>query len=83
MVTRTGYVLYYIMTYWSVTIQDIPRPYCHSLFPTDFSLLFLGKKHQSVTKSVTCFFAKHKEKVVSLEDEDVNTESCATSSSKV
>ena len=83
MVTRTGYVLYYIMTYWSVTIQDIPCPYCHSLFPTDFSLLFLGKKHQSATKSITCLFAKPKEKVVSLKDEDVNKESCATSSSKV
>ena len=27
-------------------------PYCHSLFPTDLSLLFLGKKHQSATKSI-------------------------------
>ena len=43
----------------------------------------MGKKHQSGTKSITCFFAKPKEKVVSLEDENVNKERCATSSSKV
>ena len=42
----------------------------------------MGKKHQSTSKSITYFFAKPKEKVVSLEDEDVNKESCATSSSK-
>ena len=55
------------------------HPYSHSLFPTDFSHLFLGKKHQSATKSVTCFFVKPKEKVVSLEDEDANKKSFATS----
>ena len=72
-----------IMTYGSVTIQDIASPYRHSLFPTDFSQSFLGKKHQSATKPITCFFAKPKEKVLSLEDEDVNKKSCATTSSKV
>ena len=39
--------------------------------------------HQSAAESITFFFAKPKEKVVSLEDEDVNKESRATSSSKV
>ena len=34
-------------------------------------------------KPITCFFAKPSEKVVSLEEEDVNKESCATSFSKV
>ena len=72
--------MFCIMAYWSVTIQDIVSPYRHSLFPTDFPLLLLGKKHQSGTKSITCFFAKPKEKVVSLEGEDVNKESCSTSS---
>ena len=65
------------------TIQDMASPYRHSFFPTDFSQLFLGKKHQSATKSITCFFVKPKEKVVPLEDEDMNKKSCATSSSKV
>ena len=80
---RQGLAMFCIMTYWSVTIQDIASLYRHSLFPTDFSLLFLGKKHQSATKSITCFFAKPKEKVVSPEGEDVSKESYATSSSKV
>ena len=39
--------------------------------------------HQSATESITFFFVKPKENVVLLEDEDVNKESCATSSSKV
>ena len=59
--------------------------YRQSLSPFFYflSLLFLGKMHQSAAESITFFFAKPKEKVVSLEDEDVNKESCATSSSKV
>ena len=75
--------MFCIMKYWSVTIQDTASLYRQSLFPTDFSQLFLGKKHQSATKSITCFFAKPKVKVLSLQDEDVNKESCTTSSSKV
>ena len=73
--------MFCIMTYWSVTKQNKASPYRRSLSYTDFSLLFLGKKHQSATKSITHFSAKPKEKFVSLED--VNKENCTTSSSKV
>ena len=52
-------------------MQDIASPYRPSLSLTDFSLLVLSKKHQSAIKSITCFSAKPKEKVASLEDEDV------------
>ena len=80
---RQVLAMFCIMTYWSVTIQDIASPHRPSLSPTNFSPLVLGKKHQSAIKSITCFSGKPKEKVAWLEDEDVNKESCATSSSKV